>query len=91
MASNPLVLVTGINGFIGAHIVDQFLQVGYNVRGTVRAVSKADNIKRVLSAKHGEGRIEVIAVPNIATPGAFDEAVKGMTSIILNRCPKLRT
>ncbi|KUJ12999.1 NAD-P-binding protein [Mollisia scopiformis] len=81
MASNPIVLVTGINGFIGSHIVDQFLAAGYKVRGTVRAVPKADNIKRVLSEKHGEGRIEVVAVPDLAAPGAFDDAVKGVDAI----------
>lgn len=90
MAANPLVLVTGINGFIGSHIVDQFLAAGYNVRRTVRAVSKADKIKRVLSEKHGEGRIEVVAVPNIATRGAFDEAVKGGTCFMLNVYDLLR-
>ncbi|KAJ5744216.1 hypothetical protein N7533_009086 [Penicillium manginii] len=29
-------LITGTNGFIGSHVVDQLLSLGYLVRGTVR-------------------------------------------------------
>ena len=76
----PLVLVTGINGFIGGHVADQFLEAGYNVRGTARTISRADTIKQCLTEKHGKGRLEVVAVPAIAIDGAFEEAVKGMSS-----------
>lgn len=30
-------LVAGANGFIGSHVVDQLLKLGYFVRGSVRA------------------------------------------------------
>lgn len=75
-----LVLVTGINGFIGGHVADQFLEAGYNVRGTARTVAKADTIKNCLTERHGEGKLEIVAVPDIAVNGAFDEAMKGMSS-----------
>ena len=75
-----LVLVTGINGFVGGHVADQFLEAGYNVRGTARTVAKADTIKNCLTERHGEGKLEIEAVPDIAVDGAFDEAVKGMSS-----------
>jgi len=78
MGSDKTVLVTGITGFLGSHVADQFLEAGYEVRGTAREVSKADAIKKALNSKYGEGRVEVVAVPDITIEGAFDEAVKGM-------------
>ena len=36
-ASKPLVLITGISGYIGSHVCKAFLEDGtYRVRGTVR-------------------------------------------------------
>jgi nucleoside-diphosphate-sugar epimerase len=40
--SKPLVLLTGPNGFVGAHVLDRLLSEGYKVRGTVRSQAKAD-------------------------------------------------
>jgi nucleoside-diphosphate-sugar epimerase len=75
---DSVVLVTGVNGFIGSHIADQFLQAGYKVRGTVRKASKADGLKALWEKKYGPGQFEVVEVPEMAVKGAFDEAVKGM-------------
>lgn len=33
-------LVTGANGYIGSHVVDQLLAAGYRVRGTARDAKK---------------------------------------------------
>lgn len=77
MSSKPIVLVTGLNGFIGSHVGDQFLTAGYNVRGTTRTLEKGQVIKKLLTEKHGEGRVEIVAVPNISSEGAFDQVVKG--------------
>jgi len=74
---NPIVLVTGINGYIASHVADQFLSAGYNVRGTVRALPKANNIKQVLMNKHGAERIQIVEVPDIAIDGAFDAVLEG--------------
>ncbi|KAF5230024.1 hypothetical protein FAUST_10047 [Fusarium austroamericanum] len=35
------ILVTGATGFVAGHVIRQFLQRGYNVRGTVRDTAKA--------------------------------------------------
>jgi nucleoside-diphosphate-sugar epimerase len=76
--SDSVVLATGVNGFLGSHIADQFLSAGFRVRGTVHSIPKAENIRKALVGKYGQGRFEVISVPNITLDGAFDEAVKGI-------------
>jgi hypothetical protein len=78
MASDQVVLVTGISGFLGSHVADQFLEAGYRVRGTAREVSKVDAIKKTFDSKYGVGKVEVVAVPDITVESAFDEAVKGI-------------
>jgi len=71
-----LVLVTGANGFIASHVVDQLLLAGYNVRGTVRAESKGKWLNDHFGSKYGD-RLEIVVVPDMAAKGAFNEAVKG--------------
>jgi nucleoside-diphosphate-sugar epimerase len=76
--SDSVVLVTGVNGFLGSHIADQFLNAGFGVRGTVRSITKAENVRKALVEKHGQGRFEVISVPDITIDVVFDAAVKGI-------------
>ncbi|MBX9745945.1 MAG: NAD-dependent epimerase/dehydratase family protein [Hyphomonadaceae bacterium] len=45
---SKLVLVTGISGFIGAHVAASLLRQGYRVRGTVRSRAKADAVSAAL-------------------------------------------
>lgn len=76
-----LVVVTGANGFIGSHVVDQLLQHGYNVRGTVRNVAKNSWLNDYFSAKYGPGRFSLAEIPDMSHEGAFDEVVKGAAGI----------
>ena len=41
------ICVTGATGFIAAHIVQQLLEKGYKVHGTVRDVNKAVHLKNL--------------------------------------------
>ncbi|KAJ6513732.1 NAD-P-binding protein [Mycena vitilis] len=77
-----LVLVTGANGFIASHIVDQLLAKGYNVRGTSRSADKSKWLYDVFDKKYGAGRFESVSVPDMVADGAFDEAVKGVRGIV---------
>jgi nucleoside-diphosphate-sugar epimerase len=76
------VLVTGANGLIGSHVVDQFIFAGYKVRGTVRDVKRNDWMKDFFAKRHGEGKFELIQVEDMSVPGCFDEAVKGVAGVM---------
>ncbi|RGP77502.1 hypothetical protein FLONG3_4421 [Fusarium longipes] len=80
MSNKPIVLVTGANGYISASIVEAFLKAGYAVRGTVRSKASADALVRALSSYGND--LEIVEVPDIIVPGAFDNAVKGAHAII---------
>ena len=73
------VLVTGGSGFVAAHILNSFLSRGYNVKTTVRSDSSAEKIKK----SHAKylSQISFAIVPDVATPGGHDEAVKGVDGV----------
>ncbi|KAF4460440.1 hypothetical protein FALBO_12779 [Fusarium albosuccineum] len=74
-----LVLVTGANGFLGSHTVDQFLEYGYRVKGTVRNIEKNGWLVKFFNNKYGSGRFELVEVPDMTVETAFDEVIKGVT------------
>ncbi|KAB2574784.1 NAD-dependent epimerase/dehydratase [Lasiodiplodia theobromae] len=76
------VLVTGVNGLIGSHVADKFLQSGYKVRGTVRDTKKNAWMSEFFDEKYGKGNFELVSVPDMAVEGAFDEAKKGVAAFV---------
>ncbi len=78
MSSNSTVLVTGANGYIAARTVEAFLKAGHSVRGSVRSKASAKGLLAALPEY--ASRLEIVEVPDITAPGAFDEAVKGGSS-----------
>ncbi|KAJ2987079.1 hypothetical protein NUW58_g4699 [Xylaria curta] len=74
-------LVTAANGFIGSNIVDQFLKLGYKVRGTTRNLEKNAWMNKLFDAKYGPGKFELVLVPDMRAEGAYDEAVKGVSAV----------
>lgn len=70
------ILVTGASGFMAAHILNEFLGHGYKVRGTVRSEASADKVRKT-HGKYGD-KLSFAIVKDVAAPGAFDEAVKGV-------------
>jgi len=84
--NKSLVLVTGASGFVAAHVLSSFLDAGYRVRGTVRSEKSAAQVKSTF-AKYANSTLEFAIVPDITTPGAFDEAVKGVDGVIHTASP----
>ncbi|KAJ0421526.1 hypothetical protein BJY00DRAFT_282375 [Aspergillus carlsbadensis] len=79
------ILVTGASGFLASHIIRIFLEAGYNVRGTVRSTSTTERVR----ARYPQfaDQLSFAIVPDIAVPGAFNEAVNGVTGVIHTASP----
>lgn len=58
------------------------LEQGWSVHCAVRNVAGFEKIKRLKSAAPYASQLEYILVPDITVPGAYDEAVKGVTHVI---------
>jgi nucleoside-diphosphate-sugar epimerase len=91
IAPGSLIVVTGANGFIASHVVDQLLQAGYRVRGTVRSTKRGGWTVDYFNGKYGAGKFELIEVPEMGDPGAFDEAVKGAAGYIQMATPVMES
>ncbi|KAE9363654.1 NAD(P)-binding protein [Stipitochalara longipes BDJ] len=76
-----MVLVTGVNGFIGSHVADQLMKAGYRVRGTTRNISKVQGLSALWKEKFGEQRFQLATVEDMAKEGAFDEVIKGVFGV----------
>ncbi|KIV85434.1 hypothetical protein PV11_01130 [Exophiala sideris] len=84
--SAKIILVSGINGYIASHIGLILLQKGYTVRGTSRSESAHAHLVSGAFKSHADSYQHAI-VPDITTPGAFDDAVKGVHGIIHTASP----
>ncbi|KAJ7150148.1 NAD-P-binding protein [Mycena crocata] len=78
--SRGLVLVTGINGFLGTYTALAFLDAGYTVKGTARTAVKAQDWISHFPA-HAVAYQHAV-VEDMVAPGAFDDAVKGCDIIV---------
>ncbi|KAJ0276355.1 hypothetical protein COL940_008326 [Colletotrichum noveboracense] len=80
LPKGSLILVTGANGYIGAHVIDNLLKLGYHVRGTVRA--EKPWLKELFD-KYGEGVFEQVVVPHLEDEEALGHAMTGTAGVVL--------
>lgn len=73
------ILVSGASGFVAAHVIKELLEHGYKVRGTVRSEDSAKGVRKT-HAKHSD-KLSFAIVKDVAAPGSFDEAVKGVDGV----------
>jgi len=73
--SSQTVLVTGANGYIAAHIIQQLLERGYHVRGTVRSEASAGGLRKAFSAYSSQ--LSIAEVPDITKVEAYENAFAG--------------
>src|SRR3954449_7307308 len=71
------VLVTGGSGFIGAHCIKRLHQDGYQVRTTVRSLSREGEVREMV----GDGPLEVVSADLTADAGWAD-AVAGCAYVL---------
>lgn len=70
------VLVTGVTGFIAAHITHRLLDKGYQVRGTVRNTEKAQKVVKALAAKGANTDNLELVEANLTSDAGWADAVK---------------
>ena len=66
--------VTGANGFIALHLVEQLLKTGVSVTAAVRS-SDSRKLAPLLAMKD-KGELNVVSGCDLLEPGSFEEAVK---------------
>lgn len=70
-------LVTGANGYIAMHIVDQLLKQGHHVRGTVRSLNDQEKVESLRKL----GPVELVEA-NLLDGESLKKAVRGMDVVL---------
>ena len=80
-AGPPLVLVTGVTGYLAGQVTAYLLAAGFRVRGTVRSLRDASKLEAVrrLRGPHGHG-VELCEA-NLSESAGWAEAVRGCTYV----------
>ncbi|TCD63894.1 hypothetical protein EIP91_004803 [Steccherinum ochraceum] len=73
-----LVLVTGVSGYLGSHVVDQLVHAGYRVRGVVRSAKIAANKEAFSIYKDA---VEIYGIDDLVS-GVFPEAFEDVHDVI---------
>ncbi|WVQ64474.1 uncharacterized protein L199_002641 [Kwoniella botswanensis] len=84
----PTVLLTGISGFLAAHVALNFLEHGWTVRGTLRSPSKKDEILAIPEYKPyvDSGKLELFVTGSLEN-GDYTEAIKGVDAVVHTASP----
>ena len=72
------VLLTGISGFLGGHVALELLKAGYEVRGSVRDLKKANKVRDTLAKAGADvSRLDFVAL-DLTSDAGWDEAMAGV-------------
>jgi nucleoside-diphosphate-sugar epimerase len=78
----PLILITGLSGYIASWVGHTALKLGYRVRGTVRSLSNENKVKN-LKNLYPSAKFEVELVEaDLTSEKGWDSAVEGVTYIL---------
>jgi len=78
LPKGSLILVTGASGYVASHIIREALDLGYQVRGTVRSKDKAALVEKVFDSPDFSSCV----VENLGDPSSLDEVVKDCLGIV---------
>ncbi|WQF76601.1 Putative NAD-dependent epimerase/dehydratase, NAD(P)-binding domain superfamily [Colletotrichum destructivum] len=82
---DELLLITGVTGHVGFAVLIHALRAGHTVRCAVRSEAKAAFIRsrpQIKALDLPRARLNFAIVPDITTDGAYDEAIRGVSSVI---------
>lgn len=82
MSKDSPILVTGASGFVAIHTIVQLLEQGYQVRGTIRSLSKESEVRATI-AKYVQAidRLEFLPA-DLEQDAGWDEAMKGIEYVL---------
>jgi nucleoside-diphosphate-sugar epimerase len=82
------VAVTGMGGFLGRHVAAHLLSAGYEVRGTLRSMQKAETIEAAIRSVDGaaHGKLSFVVADLMADAG-WDAAFAGVSHVIHTASP----
>jgi nucleoside-diphosphate-sugar epimerase len=76
--------ISTVSNINPAHTLEQLLEKDYTIVTTVRSEDKANKIRSAFPEKVKDGKLEIVIVPDIAKPDAFDEVAKtpGLDAVV---------
>uniref|UniRef100_A0AC34QG70 3-beta hydroxysteroid dehydrogenase/isomerase domain-containing protein n=1 Tax=Panagrolaimus sp. JU765 TaxID=591449 RepID=A0AC34QG70_9BILA len=80
------VLVTGSSGYLATHCVQQLLQNGYQVRGTVRSLKNEKKILPLKNLEYANQRLELVEA-DLEDENSWIEAVKNCDYVLHTASP----
>ncbi|QIX01489.1 hypothetical protein AMS68_007006 [Peltaster fructicola] len=80
LAPGSLILVTGINGYLGGHVAAELLKLGYSIRGTARDQAKADLAVKGLK-KYGS-HVEGVVLSDHTSENAYHSVLNGIDGVV---------
>lgn len=91
MADTQTIFLTGASGFIAKHIVLQLLNAGYHVRGSVRSLSRGDEVREAVrahlsDAENLEERLRFVAL-DLASDEGWDGVMEGCSALLHTASP----
>jgi dihydroflavonol-4-reductase len=84
------ILLTGISGFIAKHIALKLLNAGYAVRGTVRTLNRADEVRAALKPYLTDPAAMdhlTFATADLESDAGWTDAMAGITAVIHTASP----
>jgi dihydroflavonol-4-reductase len=82
---SDLVLVTGASGYVAGHCILRLLADGYRVRGTLRSLDRAGEVRQwLVRARGGSDPSDSLAFvqAELTAPAGWDAAVKGVRYVL---------
>jgi nucleoside-diphosphate-sugar epimerase len=82
------VLITGGNGFLALHLIQQLLQAGYPVRATLRHLNQGDGVRAALAAQHTPNLDDLSFVEaDLTSDAGWSAAMAGITHVLSVAAP----
>lgn len=87
MSLNTPIVVTGATGLIAKHTIGELVKRGYGVRGTLRRMDKAEDVRRAVTRLGGDPANVSFDVADLLDDDGWDAAVAGSEIVMHTASP----